>query len=104
MNLSFKDFRMTEIIQLERRTPAERFTTIGLKCQMIETDEIEIIWIMPRVKDLSDIEEGKRSYWRGENILKTIVNSLFDEESIKTMAYEECLEFIRNKFADFEVY
>ena len=54
---------MTEIIQLERRTPAERFTTIGLKCQMIETDEIEIIWIMPRVKDLSDIEEVKRSYW-----------------------------------------
>ena len=104
MNLSFKDFKMTEIIQLERRTPEDRFATIGLKCEMIETDEIEIIWIMTRIKDLSNVEEDKRSYWRGDTLLKTIVNSLFDEEAIKTMTYMECLEFIRNKFSDFEVY
>lgn len=95
---------MTEIIQLERRTLTDIFTTIGLKCQMLENDEIETIWIMPRVKDLSNVEEDKRSYWRGSTILRTISNSLFDEETIKTVTYDECLEFIRNKFADFEVY
>lgn len=93
----FKDFKILEIIELNRMHRFNRLATVGIRCDV--NGEADTIWITP--VERAEYPEN-RLYLTGLNNYAK-VEEILSKDLNKSMTFERFLDFIEDEFDDFIV-
>ena len=91
----FKDFKILEVIELNRMHRFNRLATVGIRCDV--NGEADTIWITP--VERAEYPEN-RLYLTGLNNYSK-VEEILSKDLNKSMTFERFVDFIEDEFDDF---
>ena len=95
LSQQFNDFKILEIIELNRMHDSNRLATVGIRCDV--NGEADTIWITP--VERAEYSEN-RLYLTGLNNYSK-VEEILSKDLNKSMTFERFVDFIEDEFDDF---
>ena len=103
LNVKFKDFEILNVIQMSREHNSQRLITIGLRCEMLDSKEIEMIWIMPRERDTCEVDTYIKDLVTGIKTFETIRDGIKDGSISRELTFDQLGQYITDEFETFDV-
>ena len=99
LNVKFKDFEILEIIQMEREHNSHQLSTVGLKCEMFNDKEIEMIWVMTRALESYTINDLILDFLDGAEIFNTLLDSIEDGRISRDFTFDQLCQHVAKEFS-----